>query len=197
MVKVKVGIIDVKTVKLRENEIISLLLKEEVEKAKSYKKEGDYLLSLGGAYLRKLLTKEGEIFYGEKGKPYKAGEFFNVSHSGDFAVIAVSDKEVGVDVEKIRDIKSAVIKRAFSENEKAFILSPKDFYKGWTLKESLLKCIGCGLISRLNEVPSFPEGKTEYFGERFFTKSFSLKGHVFSVAVKTDEEAETELKIID
>lgn len=43
------------------------------------------------------------IARGEKGKPFIVGVenvFFNISHSGDYVVCAVSDREVGIDIEK-------------------------------------------------------------------------------------------------
>ena len=63
----------------------------------------------------------------------------------------------------------------------------------WTLKESLLKCTGRGLISRLNCVPSIPEGLKEYEGEKYFSKSFGFLGYIVSITVKTDEEFEIKI----
>lgn len=43
------------------------------------------------------------IARGEKGKPFIVGVenvFFNISHSGDYVVCAVSDREVGIDIGK-------------------------------------------------------------------------------------------------
>ena len=54
----------------------------------------------------------------EHGKPYAAGldVHFSISHSGNYAVCAVSDKEIGVDVEKIREINPKIFERFASEN---------------------------------------------------------------------------------
>ena len=43
------------------------------------------------------------IARGEKGKPFIVGVenvFFNISHSGDYVVCSVSDREIGIDIEK-------------------------------------------------------------------------------------------------
>ena len=47
-----------------------------------------------------------EIGLGEYGKPYLAahpGIEFNISHSGLYVVVAVSDVPVGIDVEEVQD----------------------------------------------------------------------------------------------
>ena len=100
---------------------------------------------------------------------------------------------MGLDVEGRRIIKESVLKRVLSEKEKEHITSTEDFLKIWTLKESLLKCTGRGLISRLNCVPSIPEGLKEYEGEKYFSKSFEYSEHIISVTVKTDEEFEIKI----
>lgn len=85
---------------------------------------------------------------------------FNVSHSGDLAVIAVAwQRIVGVDVEAIdrRVSRDELAARFFSriECERYFALSEPQrlaaFYRIWTCKEAYLKATGSGL--------SFPLGK--------------------------------------
>lgn len=94
----------------------------------------------------------------EKGKPYLASHphiHFNISHSGEWVVIAFSSTKVGVDVEKIRDVNLGIAQRFFSEEEKRLLFSlPTNkqidyFFDLWTLKESFLKAIGTGLTKPL------------------------------------------------
>jgi len=91
-----------------------------------------------------------------KGKPYSINEpglFFNMSHSGEIAVIAFSrDSEVGIDIEKIRTLPDLdeMIAKNFTANETKFINSRPDekinrFFRFWTVKESYLKAIGEGM----------------------------------------------------
>lgn len=91
-----------------------------------------------------------------KGKPYSIddpGLFFNMSHSGELAVIAFSrDSEVGIDIEQIRPLPDLdeMISRNFSAGEIKFIQSrPEEknnrFFRFWTVKESYLKAIGEGM----------------------------------------------------
>lgn len=120
---------------------------------------------LGELLLRALVNRdhnvsshEIRIAYNAKKKPYLESHphiHFNISHSGQWVVIAFSDKQVGVDVEKIRNVNLNVAKRFFSEDEKnrLFSLPAKHqlpyFFDLWTLKESFLKAIGTGLTRPL------------------------------------------------
>jgi 4'-phosphopantetheinyl transferase len=79
---------------------------------------------------------------------------FNVSHSGDLALIAVSrTRELGVDVEKTRLISESarIVRSYFTEAETEqfhqFDESARAdaFIRGWTRKEAILKAQGVGL----------------------------------------------------
>ena len=71
---------------------------------------------------------------------------FNLSHSGDYAICAISDDEVGCDIEKIKDVNLKIAKRFFSEEEYNNVLKDnKLFFRYWTLKESYLKAKGIGI----------------------------------------------------
>lgn len=92
--------------------------------------------------------------YGENGKPYLSGTdiHFNISHSGDFAVCAVSKAEVGCDIEKEETPNLKVAKRFFSADEYVDIIAESTlkrqrelFFRYWTLKESFVKATGLGM----------------------------------------------------
>jgi 4'-phosphopantetheinyl transferase len=79
---------------------------------------------------------------------------FNVSHSGNIALIAVgSEHPLGVDIEKIRgDVDTAALaERFFSPRERCELRALPDhfrlpaFYACWTRKEAFLKATGDGL----------------------------------------------------
>jgi 4'-phosphopantetheinyl transferase len=93
------------------------------------------------------------------GKPFfdKHPEIhFNVSHSGRWIVVALSEAPVGVDVEKVRNVNLAVARRFFASEEyhqltsKPTELQRSFFFELWTLKESYLKALGTGLTRPLN-----------------------------------------------
>ncbi len=122
--------------------------------------------ALARELLSEALKKEpSELAFvlGEYGKPLlKGGEyFFNVSHSEDIVVAAVSETSVGIDVERIRDISPYIAKKYFCHNEQVYlfgheprdtdfehVLSPEArmrFFELWTAKEAYLKCRGTGM----------------------------------------------------
>lgn len=79
---------------------------------------------------------------------------FNVSHSGDVLVIAVTRSGLlGVDVERLRPRRylEALARRHFSASECAWVLAvtPPErvlrFHEIWTLKEAYVKALGLGL----------------------------------------------------
>jgi 4'-phosphopantetheinyl transferase len=94
----------------------------------------------------------------ENGKPRLGGVTgdwlrFNVSHSEGTAVYAVAcGREVGVDVERVRDdVPVEVVRRFFSETEQDALaalpagLQLRGFFECWTRKEAYLKALGVGL----------------------------------------------------
>lgn len=92
--------------------------------------------------------------YGPQGKPYlKDGcVYFNISHSGNWVICAVSACEVGCDVEKIVPIDLKIAERFFFHEEYDDIAAQTTqetqnemFYRYWTLKESFMKATGLGM----------------------------------------------------
>ena len=80
---------------------------------------------------------------------------FNFSHAGDYAVCAVSDAPVGVDIEYVRVKEIPAAERILHPEEAQLLLyisnaneKKKYFYECWVAKESYLKKLGIGLIVR-------------------------------------------------
>lgn len=97
------------------------------------------------------ITEEGEF-----GKPYLKDYpeiRFNLSHSGEMVLCAVSDREVGCDIEEIRKTSSLPLMQRFfyrEEFEKIMNAGTEEaqtemFYRFWTLKESFMKMKGLGM----------------------------------------------------
>lgn len=85
---------------------------------------------------------------------------FNVTHSGDLALIAVSwGRELGVDVELTRPIQQAarIVESYFTAAEVAEFLKLDEadragaFIRGWTRKEAVVKAQGVGLAGLATE----------------------------------------------
>lgn len=134
------------------------------EKIISYKYDSDRRLSLGAGILldeglKKIGYREKQLNYSvnKQGKPYyrELPQFyFNLSHSGHYAVATFSDMPVGVDIEekKIDKTRLGIAKRFFHEKEYSLLKNIKDkreqmelFYRIWTLKESFVKAAGGGM----------------------------------------------------
>ncbi len=181
--------------KERQKKIDRLLLPEDRQR------------SLGAAVLLKqvlflLGIPSFELSYGEKGKPFlkhEPGIFFNLSHSGDKVICAVSSAEIGCDIEKIRELEFDVAGRFFSPQEADMIKSAASddeknglFFRLWTLKESFVKATGRGMMPGFFEVSLelIPGGaKTvESAGESYFFKSFSPEhGYQVSLCGKAED----------
>lgn len=96
----------------------------------------------------------------EGGKPYLVGlaeqVCFNLSHSGEYVVCAFSDRETGVDIERIGRERMNVARRFFHREEiraleEAGAEERKElFFKYWSVKESFLKYKGTGLSCPLS-----------------------------------------------
>jgi 4'-phosphopantetheinyl transferase len=99
---------------------------------------------------------------GAGGKPRLAnreGPRFNLSHAGALGLVAVSaDREVGVDIEEIRDVGDleGLAETCFSPVERAALTAVPAaqrrwaFFAGWTRKEAFLKVLGDGLSRPLD-----------------------------------------------
>jgi len=115
-------------------------------------------------YLRRILSCFGveapqKIQFSRIGnkKPTLKYIQFNVSHSNAYAVIVVSSKPVGVDIEYIDDgfEFDSVLNTCFDDDEKTYVAEADTrlrFYSLWTRKEALLKVTGEGLTDNLSSV---------------------------------------------
>lgn len=97
------------------------------------------------------------VYFGEgfkllktaKGAPYIQGsdKKISIAHKDKYVVIAISDKPVGVDIERVLEKAShnSIAKRYFAPIECGHIKREKDFFELWTRKEALGKLLGVGL----------------------------------------------------
>ncbi len=110
-----------------------------------------------------------EIIKNENGKPYLKDIplFFSVSHTEDLTAVAISEEELGLDVEKLtREVKFPLILKRYSLSEQKRILTGEDFIRNWTAKESFIKKRGEKLSTHLfkleeNEGAIYLDGKLQ------------------------------------
>lgn len=134
---------------------------ETAERIKRFRFKEDALRSLMGEtmirrwHCRRLHMDNAAIAIERNlyGKPFVVGSpyHYSISHSGDWVVCAISDNEVGIDIEEIKPIDFSLTSGFFTYSERlALNTQPNDkkleyFYALWTLKESYIKYLGTGL----------------------------------------------------
>lgn len=136
-------------------------------------------------------TPENEIVFSKNsfGKPVaeNADVFFSISHSGDFVACAVSDREIGIDIEKIRGIQFRAAEKFSTASELEYIGNDLTrFFRVWTLKEAFFKCKGTGLGADIKSVRFSFNGEKitcSESGYELFAPTFA-DGYICSVCIK-------------
>jgi 4'-phosphopantetheinyl transferase len=134
------------------------------------------------------------------GKPEIEGICFNISHSGNLVVCAVSDQPIGCDIEKLREAPRKVSGRFFSEREKQYLNQyegmkfDREFFRLWTMKEAYVKLTGEGLRVPFSsfEMSMGEEIQVTRLGERVacFIKEYAIPEYKLTVCATENEFAE-------
>jgi 4'-phosphopantetheinyl transferase len=162
--------IDLQQTRDRIRQLTQYLTEQELHRAAKFinPTHGDRWTVARG-YLRQILARYLDLpaaqivfTYGAQGKPEIQGHpiQFNISHSHDRAVYAISAKHpVGIDLEQIRPINAAdLVDRFFAAAEREIFHSlpisqhQAAFFHAWTQKEAYLKACGTGLATPLNQI---------------------------------------------
>jgi 4'-phosphopantetheinyl transferase len=123
------------------------------------------------------------VVRGRNGKPIIPGELdFSISHSGEWVLIAIDRRQVGVDIEQ-RKRRSEAFAKAFlcRQERRCFLNAAQSDHASmvtrlWTIKESYLKAEGVGLLGGIRDVMVRDAG--EYYvvqrpdGKCRFVKTF-------------------------
>ena len=146
---------------------------------------------LAGLMTRRFLGN-AEILKNEYGKPFLTdGRFFNISHSGNYVLFALSDSEIGCDIEQFHYVNAVRTGRTvFTDDEMNLLLTGADrlgaFFNLWTKKESLLKCMGEGFHRSAKSVDVRYDAFEEK-GKSYFMKTWNFSDYTVSVcSVKND-----------
>ena len=175
----------------------SSVSKDRQDKIDFYRFEKDKKLS-AGAYLllKKLLSEENitnPLFKTEKyGKAYISNfenVYFNLSHSGKMVLCAISDREVGVDIEySDPKIDLNIAKLYFYNGEYESIMNSQnpadEFFKYWILKESYMKYTGLGMNLKLDsfEIKIGDEIKLKNDDEGLKFNLFNVENYKIGIA---------------
>ena len=98
------------------------------------------------------------IIFNKNGKPYLKNNniYFNISHSNDYVICAISDKNIGVDIEKIKSVNKNSVKFYAKEKEVEYICNNDiDFNRRaiciYSLKEAYYKMNGFDIKNMFKE----------------------------------------------
>lgn len=142
--------------------------------------------------LREVFGVENAVISRTKtGKPYLAdhlGIFFSVAHTDELLLIAFSDKELGIDAERLdRTVEYEPILKKIPLMEHEEIRCCQNFLKSWVVKESAVKYLGSTLAKELKTL-CFSKGKLLRNGAELpvalTVKSF--RGHIVAVCGNRD-----------
>ncbi|MBP4137074.1 4'-phosphopantetheinyl transferase family protein [Flavobacterium geliluteum] len=171
------------------------------EKIKRYRRWQDAQLSLLGRIL--LFNGIEEIYkqnphdkvikHTKYSKPYFDNDLirFNISHSGDIVVCALSDKhEIGIDVEIVTEIEIDEFKSQMTEIERNNVMlssNIKDsFFDYWTQKEAVIKAHGNGLSIPLKSFEIL-DNTTKIDDEKYYLKELKIdKKYKCYISLKMD-----------
>lgn len=168
-----------------------------------YKRESTAAYSLLAEMLEYhfgISIKDVHIALNEYGKPFIADKnvFFNLSHSTGIVVCAVSNENIGVDVELIREAKPLIINKCFTARESESVITPRDFYRLWTLKEAYFKYIGTGINRSMADIEFVFDSGIHCFENGVLSaltfKSFDIGEHVISLCT-SDYEIFGDIKV--
>lgn len=175
------------------------------KKIESFRNPKGRIESFGaGVLLKKVCSLHGMsdhlISLGEHGKPQSDEFYFNLSHSGNMVLCAVSKKLVGCDIEKIETPTLRIAKRFFTENENKYLekfeenQKAEEFFRLWTMKEAYVKMTGEGLTCSLKEFEIHIDDMIQIYRNQSLqnccVKEYSMQGYKVSVCAAEHSFAE-------
>lgn len=159
-------------------------------RADRYRFEKDRLLCVGGGLLMLDvlgIRDESELQTGKYGKPCAPGyPAFNLSHSGEWCLLAMGEADVGADIEQIDESNLVIAPTVFTKGERAWMdADPLErFHVLWTLKESVVKATGLGLNLRPDSfevLPFLGGAPVALNGRLWHAASGALDGYRYAV----------------
>jgi len=150
-------------------EALAIMSAAEITRAEKFKRgEDEFIASrwlLRSVLARYLSVSPAavEFLRTDRGKPYlpQSDIHFSLSHSGDWAVLAVGKIElIGVDVEALKKTRNllGIAESYYHPHEVAYLQTLGSaaqadyFYRLWTLKEAFFKALGTGISAGLDKI---------------------------------------------
>ena len=171
-----------------------LLTEEDKTSILRYKVEESRKEKAVSFYLKRKFVKD--FYINEHGKPLSDEKYFNIAHT-DGMVIYVEDKDnlIGVDIERVRPVEDTLKKYISNEEELDYIKNDEKFFEIWTNKESLTKCVGIGLTTKIKEIPALPiNGKKVFLDNSYMTRTIKYDNFIISVCLNSEEDFVVKIK---
>ena len=139
--------------------------------------------------------------YTGHGRPHLPGGIdFNISHSGDYMLCAVTNEmRVGIDIEQINPVEFSDFTDLMSEDQWRTIRASanplKAFFTFWAIKESIIKADGRGLSIPLNDIIITKD--TAFYETRWYLQELNIdEGYCASLA-SNYENARVNLEFVE
>jgi len=127
----------------------------------------------------------------ESGAPIPVGGvFWSLSHKPGYVAGVVSESPIGIDVEFIRPVSTALFNKILDEREQKLggIPSPEFFFRCWTAKEGVLKAAGVGIRGlsrcRIDRIISPAALTVSYEKRGFEIEQTVYDDHIISVVTR-------------
>lgn len=119
-------------------------------------------------------TDMPKIIKNTYGKPYFENNelYFSISHTRGAIAIGLSEREIGIDLQEIRKISPAVMRRYLHSDAS----DPRECTRLWAEYEAYGKYLGCGI--------PIPDGSAA----KHTTASYDIDGYVLSVCSAAADE---------
>ena len=141
--------------------------------------------------------------YSKNGKPSISGApnfCFNISHSGEYVICAVSKQSIGCDIQYKKPCDIRMGRYIFTPEEMSLVHNSDDFYRMWTLKEALLKAIGIGICGdgiKINMVRSSTISDITYKDQNYYSKNIEKLLDDYSISLWSMDNSDCEIVNID
>lgn len=143
-----------------------------------------------------------QVRYSAFGRPYlESGPDFNISHSGNLVVCAVSTAgRTGIDIEWNAPVMLEDFRDHFADGEWQCITAAPDplpvFYRYWTIKEAVLKAQGSGFQTSLAALHVTDPASIFYAGRQWYIKTITGFENYTCHAASQEEGQHYELREI-
>lgn len=136
---------------------------------------------------------------GQWGKPYLTeypNVYFNLSHSGRYVCCAVSEQEIGVDIQEHRNSRKGIAQRFFTQEDNRLLQELEDakaremFFRIWSIRESYIKLTGQGIRQGLSSFGIDWPGRAiteQGRAEAYFTENREIPGYSFCVCSRMEK----------